>query len=498
MGFQRVTFNLRAAGVREAELNGKTHLVVPMVMMTEGVHSGSRGPYYYPASELEKASLAWNHKPILIDHPALQDSGCKPEVLNKQSVGVVLNTKWDGKQRSEAWLDKERLGAIAPEIATNIANNVITEVSTGLYFDEADGPGMWNDEPYLAVAKDHKPDHLAILPNDVGACSVTKGAGLLQLNKAQQQKPEEALKELYRLRETTNQEITKLTNNELSHSDIRSNLYSKLTDYFNGMFDGWIEDIYETFVIFWTESGLQKLGYKVSDDQVELEGSPEQVVRVTEYRTVSGALVGNSAGTSNPLEKSVMDKKQKVDGLIANKATHWTEEDREILMAMEEKVLDKLSPIENKETEKKDPPKGEEKKEESKILNENKEAPKMDPAIWLNSAPPEIQDMLKEGLAVRNQQRAQLIKTITENKSNKFKAEYLQQQPIEVLQGIAALAQNSSGSDILNSNEAPLYMGAGVADPTFNSHRGPIAEEDSLPPPTLNFDEEAAELKKAV
>ncbi len=503
MSFQRVTFNLKASGLREAELDGRTHIVAPMVMMTEGVHNGSRGPFFYPGPELNEAVLAWNHKPILIDHPSLAVSGCTPEVLNKQKVGVVLNTKWDGKQRAEAWIDKERLGTVAPEVAKNLMNGIITEVSTGLYFEEKGDGGVWNEQPYLAEAVNHKPDHLAILPNDVGACSVEKGAGLLQLNKAQQKKPEDALKELYKLREVTNREIQKLTTNELSHSDIRSNLYSLLANFYNGMFDGWIEDVYETFLIYYTDGKLQKLGYTTSKDQVELDGSPEEVVRVTEYRTVAGALVGNSANTSNPSEKEIMGKKEKVDALIANKATAWAEGDRETLMAMDEKVLEKLSPIENKEEKKEEeekkpvPAKGEEKKES--ILNENKEAPKMDPQIWLNSAPPEIQEMLKEGLSVRNQQRTQLIKTITENKANKFKEAYLQNQPIEVLQGIAALAQAAQnaegGSEILESQ--PMYFGAGVADPTFNSRNLRIAEEDSLPAPTMNFDEDAKEQKVA-
>jgi hypothetical protein len=463
-----------------------------MVMMTEGVHSGSRGPFYYSAKELEKATLAWNHKPILIDHPSLSESGCKPDVLNKQSVGVVLNTKWDGKQRAEAWLDKERLGTIAPEIAKNILNNVITEVSTGLYFDEGGEPGVWNDEPYLASAEDHKPDHLAILPNDVGACSVAKGAGLLQLNKERQQKPEDALKDLYKLKEVTNREIKALlTTNELSHSDIRSSLYSKLNSYYNDMFDGWIEDVFETFFIYYQDGNLYKLGYTVSKDEVSLDGTPEQVVRVTEYRTVAGALVGNSASASNPLEKQIMGKKEKVDALIANKSTQWADGDRETLMAMDEKVLDKLNPVENKE-EKKDPPKEEKKEEPAENKKDPTPAPAMNAQQWLISAPPEIRSAVQNAMTIENNEKKNLVDVIAANKSNKFNPDWLMTQELEFLRNIAAIAHNAEE----DGGNPPMYLGAGVSDPTFNrTSANKVAEEDSLPPPVMNFDDTAKELK---
>ena len=44
---QRIVFNLSTKGVRHAKLNGRDHIVVPAVMMTEGVHEGSGGPGYY-------------------------------------------------------------------------------------------------------------------------------------------------------------------------------------------------------------------------------------------------------------------------------------------------------------------------------------------------------------------------------------------------------------------------------------------------------------------
>ena len=41
-----------------------------------------------------------------------------------------------------------------------------------------------------------------------------------------------------------------------------------------------------------------------------------------------------------------MDKEKLVDNLIANKATKWVEEDRAVLMEMDEKILDNMAPNE--------------------------------------------------------------------------------------------------------------------------------------------------------
>ena len=36
----------------------------------------------------------------------------------------------------------------------------------------------WNGEPYRIIARNIRPDHLAILTDELGACSVVKGRGV--------------------------------------------------------------------------------------------------------------------------------------------------------------------------------------------------------------------------------------------------------------------------------------------------------------------------------
>ena len=60
-----IVFNLRPSKglIRNERLHGRDYTVVPMVMITEGVHKGSNGALYYPGEELGKTPCVWNMKP---------------------------------------------------------------------------------------------------------------------------------------------------------------------------------------------------------------------------------------------------------------------------------------------------------------------------------------------------------------------------------------------------------------------------------------------------
>ncbi|WP_442510566.1 DUF2213 domain-containing protein [Novipirellula sp. SH528] len=179
---QHITINAHGKHTRYEQLNGKEYLVVPMVMMTEGVHNGSNGALYYPPHELAKTPEAWNLKPVVVYHPQF-GTATTPAELAARMVGMVMNARWDGvRLRAEAWLEQERLGDLAPEVGWALANGEPVEVSTGLFTDNMPTPGTWNGEDYQFVATNYRPDHLALLPEGVGACSVADGCGLLQLN----------------------------------------------------------------------------------------------------------------------------------------------------------------------------------------------------------------------------------------------------------------------------------------------------------------------------
>ena len=180
---QRITTNINGGNIRYESLHGRDYLVAPMTMLVEGIHNGSNGPLYYPRDELSKAPATWNLTPVVVYHPA-GGTATTPAELTTRQVGMVMNTAWDGRRlRAEAWLVPERLEAVDAGILEALEAGQTMEVSTGLFTDNVPSPGVWNGKQYDYVARNHRPDHLAILPTGVGACSVADGCGLLQLNK---------------------------------------------------------------------------------------------------------------------------------------------------------------------------------------------------------------------------------------------------------------------------------------------------------------------------
>lgn len=185
MHMEQITINLAAPKVRRETMGGRTYLVAPLTMIVPGVLAGSKGPLYYPLEEIEKSSLAWNHMPILLNHPydaaGNPVSGRDPEYLGKQALGIVLRSKVDGKLTAEGWFDEVACNLVDRRIVHNLESGQSSDLSTGLFTDnEPAGEGaVFNDRPYTHVARNYRPDHLAILLDKQGACSRSQGCGVL-------------------------------------------------------------------------------------------------------------------------------------------------------------------------------------------------------------------------------------------------------------------------------------------------------------------------------
>jgi hypothetical protein len=162
-------------------LEGRKHFVVPVVMAVEGVLAGSRGAMFYPADELRKSVPLWNGRPVVVYHPDMRFNctAGNPSVFNAQRVGTIFNTRFEGgKLKAEAWLDYERLETVDSRVLDAIRRSQPMEVSTGLFTEEDGVAGNFSGRAYTAIARRHQPDHLAILPDLKGACSIADGAGL--------------------------------------------------------------------------------------------------------------------------------------------------------------------------------------------------------------------------------------------------------------------------------------------------------------------------------
>lgn len=179
--------NAQAAGYNiDVKMHmGRKHIVVPVVMMVEGVHSGSAGAILHEAGELAKYPAAWNGIPVVVGHP--EDNGTPisaniPDVLEQKIVGRVYNTRFEGNGKNrlvaEAWLDEERLAEISPAALQYIRQKKPIDVSVGVFSDDEPIQGRWKNEEFIGIARNYRPDHLALLPNGRGACGWEDGCGV--------------------------------------------------------------------------------------------------------------------------------------------------------------------------------------------------------------------------------------------------------------------------------------------------------------------------------
>jgi len=168
----------------------KPYLVVPVTMIVEGVMNGSHGPLLHKKGEFGKFPASWNGIPVVIDHPeedGMSVSANDPMIIDKQAVGRVYNTTLENnKLRGELWLDEEKLNCVNENIYIDINDNKMLEVSVGVFSEEEEEEGEYDGVKYDAIARNHHPDHLAILTQWKGACSCEDGCGI-RANKAKEE-----------------------------------------------------------------------------------------------------------------------------------------------------------------------------------------------------------------------------------------------------------------------------------------------------------------------
>lgn len=168
---------------REETLNGVNYLVVPLVMMVEGVHVGSGGPIFYSADVLSENAESWNSRPVPLYHPQEGDqfisASASPQIHAEWNVGTVFNARFeDGALRAEAWINIELLRQKDNSVLTRLQNGEAMDVSIGVMSDIQSSSGVWNNESYSMVAYNLRPDHVALLPDQRGACSWDDGCGV--------------------------------------------------------------------------------------------------------------------------------------------------------------------------------------------------------------------------------------------------------------------------------------------------------------------------------
>lgn len=301
-------------------LHNRSFLVASGTLIVPGVLPGTQGPGLYPAEIVNKDPSVWDGMPIVVRHPVNAEgkpcSARRPEIVDSQGIGTVYNTKGGEKLASELWFDEALTLAHDAKleaqyrIMPRLLEGRPIEVSTGLYrqYDEAPDGSVHNGKPYTWVLKGLTPDHLAVLPDQLGACSVKDGCGVH--NSAET--PESWLQRVYRW-----MTLKGFAANQLSHDGLRGKLYSLLRERFGGAAyagtDGpsiWISDVFDKFLVYERDGALYRINYKTDlrTETVELVGEPEEVVRSTTYKSV----------TNTNEDRTMATKKENVDFLVAN------------------------------------------------------------------------------------------------------------------------------------------------------------------------------------
>jgi len=471
-----------ASPLREETLDGRKYLVAPAIMMTEGVWNS----LYYPASELKKSVAAWNGRPVCVGHPSTIDGSkvsatSSPTTLSENGIGMLFNTSWDeeGKKlKTEAWidLDKTAMNEKGKSVVSGIREGKMIDVSTGLFIDVVANEGVFNGAEYKGVATNHRPDHLAALPNAKGACSTADGAGIPRVNEQEEDMPGGIWKMLTKV-------VSRLVGNrDSSLDDRRRQLRSALEKKHPGGGYLYVEDMREESVIYMLEQSkgpnkLLKMSYSVNDEGVVSLGSetPEEVVLVTDYVPVTNEKKDEKGAET-------MDKAAMIAKLMEN---GWTADDKSTLETLSEKQLERMLP-KTEEPKKEEPKKEEPKTPKTNAAEPDKEEPKKSVTAeeFLAAAPESVREVLQSGLAMHEDQKSKLVAGLKANTRCEYTEEELKGMNLQQLQRLAKLAQvevSFAGNDITPAPEANASAQKAMPMPVWDYENDCIKGQEPKP-----------------
>lgn len=507
---QTIRFSINGRGkkvkTRKETYEDRPHTVAPAAILEQGVIPGSNGPGFYPDDEIgHPAAVAnWNHKPIVLFHPELEGkpiSACDPVVVERQKIGIMFNSVKDSKLRTECYFDDARVDKLSPELREALDKELPMELSTGVFSDNEKTSGTYNGIAYEWIARNLRADHLAILPGKIGAYSIEMGGGLFSVNQAAFQ---EAKKYLFTAGLDAQRKFMEaLSMNELSFVAITTTLNTALREKFGkpGVeWYGYVEDVYSDFFVYYTSGKLYRLKYSVSGDTVKLNGEPEEVVRVTEYRTTSGTFVGNMDPVSQK-ENVMAIPKEKVDSLISLNAG-WEQKDFDHLSSVGEPLFAKLE-------------------EQAKRLKEHKEktsqtqnnnptptppTPGSTPTppnpgttgleSWLSTLPEAARRPVANLINMGQQQVQGIIANIMSAPGNAFTAVQLAEMDLPILQNLNTLAdaaKKAAAPPPPNANQMiqGLVLPQSYAGQTAGLTGNTNHKEEPLKPRVMDFSDRA-------
>lgn len=460
-------FKAETEKISKKKFNGVEHLIVPIIALVEGVITSGNAdgvPQLALAEEFGNHPSGWDGRPVLVDHPTINGelvSANIPEVLESEEIGKLFNTRLEDKKlKTEAWINldlvKEKGGIIASTIK-RLEDGEMVEISTGLFADTKDESGMHNNEKFEGVWQNVVPDHLAILSEAKGACSIEDGCGAprsnstsedekMKINEDCECKTSPCSCEVIKKNEEEDKKvsffsvISKLNifkkQSKMSDTDIRHALNAAIKEKNPNAFV-FLESVFKDSFVFQDAMNgdffLQS--FKIENDgSITLGEDVEQVRPELDFVPVK-------INVEN--EDNQMDKEKFVTDLIANESTAFNSDDKDWLIELDENRLEKLMPPvlnakhDDEEDEEKKKEKKNEEKDDEKLSNNSSPETTED---YIKAAPAEMRDVLSNGLQLHNDLRANMITGIIANTSNQFSEEELKNFDIAMLKKLSTLA----------------------------------------------------------
>lgn len=190
--FKLYIAELVANQIRRDTFEGREHLVAPVVAVVEKVLNDE----LLPAEEIVESLIYWEGVPVPIEHPVNElgehVSANGRDVLEAQVVGRFWNVVFDeegAKLKGEIWIDLEKAGKVergreaVERLERAERGDALVEVSTAYFRELEMMPGEFAGVNFEGVQRNIRPDHLALLLDSVGACSVADGCGTPRTNK---------------------------------------------------------------------------------------------------------------------------------------------------------------------------------------------------------------------------------------------------------------------------------------------------------------------------
>jgi hypothetical protein len=348
-------------------------------------------------------------------------------------VGYLFNTELvDKSLKSELWLDTAKmktLGGVALTALTMLEAGEPLEVSTGYYSLLLPTPGTYDGVNYVGQQLDFKPDHLALLPGEIGACSWASGCGAGRWNAQKGNKVKNRVEMFLKTNRAKAMQMTggvpalDLRSNEASQNETWAALDLALGAELGDPYGYYVEDIYDDAVIYQVyddeagEPGLFRRSYTLDDSTLEVTlGEQEAVVRHVTYES-KGATTDEEETT----EETVAEVTETVE-VTANTGEQpcGCKDDAPTVNAPKG-AIDPTFPT----------PKAK-RPERSPVANADKKKQVQD---YIAGIPdPSVRQFIANGVKVQETRRTELIAGLKANSANKFTEDELNEMDLDKLE----------------------------------------------------------------